>query len=125
MAFVHKNAASLGPLGLKRLIRRRSGLLSAPPIMGGFNDLSLEDFKPRTFLTSKKDKSKMIPLKSYTAPRDRSDGVALFSFPRSLDGKPAFRLEDQEVEFSTQGRNITLKDSFKLAKMTIEGRLDL
>jgi len=77
------------------------------PIMGAFNDLSLEDFKPKTFLTSKKEKSKKIPLKSYTAPRNRSDGVALFSFPRLLDGKPVFG-PDQEVEFS-QGRNITLK----------------
>ena len=95
------------------------------PIMGAFNDLSLEDFKPKTFLTSRKEKSKKIPLKSYTAPRNRSDGVALFSFPRFLDGKPVFGPEDQEVEFSTQGRNITLKAAFKLDKMTIEGRLDL
>ena len=95
------------------------------PIMGAFNDLSLEDFKPKTFLTSKKEKSKKIPLKSYTAPRNRSDGVALFSFPRFLDGKPVFGPEDQEVEFSTQGRNITLKAAFKLDKMTIDGRLDL
>ena len=73
------------------------------PIMGTFNDLSLEDLKPKTFLTSKKDKSKKTPLKSYTAPRDRSDGVALFSFPRLLDGKPIFGPEDLEVEFSAQG----------------------
>ena len=45
------------------------------PIMGTFNDLSLEDLKPKTFLTSKKDKSKKTPLKSYTAPRNRSDGA--------------------------------------------------
>jgi hypothetical protein len=95
------------------------------PIMGTFNDLSLEDFKPKTFLNSRKDKSKKISLESYTAPRNRSDGVALFSFPRLLDGKPAFGPEDQEVEFSAQGGKITLKASFKLAKMTIEGRPDL
>ena len=95
------------------------------PIMGTFNDLSLEDLKPKTFLTSRKYKSKKTPLKSYTAPRNRSDGVALFSFSRLLDGKPAFGPEDQEVEFSTQGRNITLKAAFKLDKMTIEVRLDL
>jgi hypothetical protein len=92
------------------------------PIMGTFNDLSLEDFKPKTFLNSRKDKSKKISLESYTAPKNRSDGVALFSFPRLLDGKPAFGPEDQEVEFSAQGGKITLKASFKLAKMTIEGR---
>ena len=95
------------------------------PIMGVFNDLSLEEFKPKTFLTSRKDKSKKIPLKSYTAPRNRSDGVALFSFPRLLDGKPVFGLEDQEVEFSAQGGMITLKAAFKLAKMMADGKPDL
>lgn len=95
------------------------------PIMGAFNDLSLEDFKPKTFLTSRKDRSKRIPLKSYTAPRNRSDGVALFSFPRLLDSKPVFGLEDQEVVFSAQGRMMALKASFNLAKMTIKGRPDL
>lgn len=95
------------------------------PIMGAFNDLTLEEFKLRTFLTSRKDKSKKIPLKSYTAPRDRSDGVALFSFPRLLDGKTAFGLEDQEVEFSAHGGMITLKASFKLAKMLKDGKPDL
>jgi hypothetical protein len=95
------------------------------PIMGAFNDLSLEDFKPKTFLTSRKDKSKKIPLKSYIAPKNRSDGVALFSFPRLQDGKPVFRLEDQEVEFSAQGRTMALKASFKLAKMMAGGKLDL
>ena len=95
------------------------------PIMGTFNDLSLGDFKPKTFLTSRKDKSKKIPLESYTAPRNRSDGVALFSFPRLLDGKPAFGPEDQEVEFSAQGGKIALKASFKLAKMMADGKPDL
>ncbi len=95
------------------------------PIMGAFNDLSLEDFKPKTFLTSKKDKSKKIPLESYTAPRNRSDGVALFSFPRLSDGKPTFGLEDQEVEFSARGGKMVLKASFKLAKMMKDGTLDL
>jgi hypothetical protein len=96
------------------------------PIMGVFNDLSLQDFKPKTFLTSRKDRSKKIPLKSYTAPRNRSDGVALFSFPRRLlGGEPVFGLEDQEVEFSAQGGRMVLKTSFKLARMTTDGTLDL
>jgi len=93
--------------------------------MDTFDALSLEDFKQRTFLTSKKDKAKRIPLKGYTAPKGRSDGVALFYFPRLLDGKPIFGPEDQEVEFSAQGGKITLKAAFRLARMTTEGRLDL
>jgi hypothetical protein len=95
------------------------------PVMNAFNALSLEDFRQKTFLASRKDKSKRIPLKSYTAPKDRSDGVALFSFLRSLDGKPGFGLEDQELEFLAQGGKITLKASFKLARMLTDGKPDL
>ena len=95
------------------------------PVMNTFDALSLEDFKQRTFLTSRKDKAKRISLRSYIAPKGRSDGIAMFSFPRLLDGKPVFGLEDQEVEFSAQGGKIVLKASFKLAKMMADGKPDL
>ena len=97
----------------------------AGPVLEIFNSLSLADFKPKTFLVSKKDKSKSLPLKSYTAPRERSDGMVVFSFERQLNGKPAFGLEDQEVEFVAQGKKVVLKASFKLAKMLSAGNLDL
>jgi hypothetical protein len=58
----------------------------------------------------------MLPLKAYVAPKERSDGMAVFSFDRQLDGKPAFGLEDQEVEFVAQGKKVVLKASFKLAR---------
>ena len=97
----------------------------AGPALEAFNSLSLADFKPKTFLVSKKDKSKTLFLKSYVAPKERSDGMAVFSFERQIDGKPAFGLEDQEVEFAAQGRKIVLKASFKLAKMMNAGNLHL
>jgi hypothetical protein len=97
----------------------------AGPALEAFNSLSFSDFKPKTFLVSKKDKSKTLPLKSYVAPKDRTDGMAVFSFERQLNGKPAFGLEDQEVEFVAQGKKIVLKASFKLAKMMSGGNLDL
>jgi hypothetical protein len=97
----------------------------AGPALEAFNSLSLADFKAKTFLASKKDKTKTIPLKSYVAPKERSDGMAVFSFERQLGGKPAFGLEDQEVEFVAQGKKIVLKASFKLAKMMNAGNLDL
>ncbi len=95
------------------------------PVMNSFNDVTLEDFKQKTFLTSKKDKSKKIPLKSYVAPKDRNDGTAAFSFPRLIEGSPAFGPEDQEVEFVAQGRKVNIKTSFKLAKMVADGKPDL
>lgn len=97
----------------------------AGPVLDAFNSLSLADFKPKTFLSSKKDKSKALPLKSYTAPKERTDGMAVFSFERQLDGKSAFGLEDQEVEFVAQGKKVLLKASFKLEKMMNAGSLDL
>jgi len=97
----------------------------AGPVLEAFNALSLADFKPKTFLSSKNDKSKTLALKSYVAPKERSDGMALFSFERQLNGKPAFGLEDQEVEFVARGRKVVLKASFKLAKMLDAGNLDL
>jgi len=95
------------------------------PALEAFNTLSLADFKPKTFLSSKKDISKTLPLKSYVAPKERSDGMVVFSFERQLNGKPAFGPEDQEVEFVAHGQKIVLKASFKVAKMMTAGNLDI
>jgi hypothetical protein len=54
------------------------------PVMNTFDALSLEDFKQRTFLTSRKDKAKRISLKGYIAPKGRSDG-------------PTFELEASDI----------------------------
>jgi len=95
------------------------------PFMDALNDLSFDDFKQKTFLVSKKDKSRKVELKSYVPPKDRKDSIALFSFPRQLNDKPAFGPEDDEIEFVAQGRKVNLKMSFKLQKMMTEGKLDL
>ncbi len=95
------------------------------PMLDAFNQLSLSSFQEKTFLTSKKNKAKKIALKRYEAPKDRQDGVAMFSFPRLIDGKPALASEDDEVEFVAQGSKINLKASFKLARMMSDGKPDL
>ena len=95
------------------------------PLLDAFNQFSLSNLQEKTFLTSKKNKAKKIPLKSYAAPKDRQDGVALFSFPRLVDGNPAFTADDEEVEFATQAGKISIKVSFKLARMVNDGKLDL
>jgi len=95
------------------------------PMLEAFNELSLSSLQEKTFLASKKDKAKKIALKSYVAPKDRRDGVALFSFSRAVDGKPALSPDDEEVEFVTQANKISLKASFKLARMVNDGKLDL
>ena len=95
------------------------------PMLDAFNQLSLASFQEKTFLTSKKNKAKKIALKKYEAPKDRQDGVALFSFPRRADGMPGFIAEDDEVEFVAQAGKINLKASFRLAKMMSDAKPDL
>ncbi|HEY2930432.1 MAG TPA: hypothetical protein VGK99_01705 [Acidobacteriota bacterium] len=95
------------------------------PVMDSFDQVNLENLKNNTFLLSKKDKSKKLQLSNYTAPRDRKDGIALFSFPRTLNGKPVFDLEDEEVQFVTQAKKLGIKASFKISKMMTDGSLDL
>ena len=93
--------------------------------MHSFNDVSWSDLEKKTFLSSKKNKSKRIPLKGYVAPKDRTDRMAVFSFERTINGKPAFGVEDEEVEFSAHGKKIFLKTSFNLKKMVHRAGLDL
>ena len=95
------------------------------PVLEAFNQLSLSSLQEKTFLVSKKNRAKKIPLKAYAAPKDRQDGVALFSFSRMADGKPALGAEDEEVEFVTQANKLSIKASFKLARMMSDEKLDL
>ena len=94
------------------------------PLLDAFNQLTLSSLRQKTFLASKKNKRKKIALKNYVAPKDRGDGVALFSFS-AAEGIPAFTAEDEEIEFVAQANKINLKASFKLSKMTNNGKLDL
>lgn len=95
------------------------------PLLDAFNQFSVSDLQGKTFLASKKNKAKKLPLKNYVAPKDRQDGVALFSFSRMVDGRPTLTVEDEEVEFQTQAGRISIKASFKLARMLNEGKPDL
>jgi hypothetical protein len=91
------------------------------PVMTPFNEVSFDDLKEQTFLISKKDKNKKLQLKAYTPPKDRGDGVAVFTFART----PALELADDEVQFVTRVKKIEIKAPFKLARMIAGGSLDL
>ncbi len=95
------------------------------PSMGVFDAATFDMLKAKTFLISKKDKTKKIELKEYTAPKDRPDRVALFTFPRSLDGKNLIDLADDEIEFVTEVGKLKIRASFKLAKMMVDGNMDM
>lgn len=95
------------------------------PLMETFNQATLESLRDSTFLLSKKNVTKKVQLKSYSAPKDRRDGIALFSFPRLIDGKPAFDPSDEEIQFVARVNKLAVKVGFKLSKMMVEGSLDL
>lgn len=95
------------------------------PVMKPFEDVNLESLKGKTFLLSKKDKTKKIDLKSYSSPKERKDGMAVFGFPRPMNEKSSLGPADEEVQFVTQVGGVRLSVSFKLAKMITDGNLDL
>jgi hypothetical protein len=95
------------------------------PMMKPFEEASSESLKANTFLASKKDKNRKAELKEYVSPKDRKDGLALFAFPRSLDGKPFLEVADEEAQFVTEQGLVRVRASFKLAKMMTNGKLDL
>jgi hypothetical protein len=95
------------------------------PAMTIFKDANMETLQPKTFLTSKKDKSKKIPLLRYSSPAERQDNFAVFIFPREMDGKPTVELSDDEMIFTTQVGSTKIRAVFKLARMVVDGKLDL
>ena len=94
-------------------------------MMEPFNSVTLDLLKAKTFLLSKKDKSKKIELKGYSPPRERQDNLAVFMFPRTLDGKATVDLADDEITFVTELRTHKFRGTFKLARMVVNGDLDL
>lgn len=94
-------------------------------MMEPFNSATFDLLKSKTFLLSKKDKSKKIELKSYSPPRERQDNMSVFTFPRTLDGKATVDLADEEITFVTELGTNKFRGTFKLARMVVNGDLDL
>ena len=94
-------------------------------MMEPFNRVTFDTAKPKTFLLSKKDKAKKIELKSYSPPKERQDNLVVFMFPRSLNDKPTVELADDEIIFVTETGPSKFRATFKLARMVVNGNLDL
>jgi len=86
---------------------------------------SLESLRGKSFLISKKVKNKKLQLKEYVSPKERKDGLALFTFPRELEGKPSLAVADEEVQFVVEPAGLQIKANFKPAKMMTDGKLDI
>jgi len=95
------------------------------PVMEPFEKKSLQDLKPVTFLLSKGDKNKKIELKDYQSLKQTQDGSALYMFPRLLKDAPSLDLADDEVIFVSELGKLKMRAVFKLARMVIDGKLDM
>jgi hypothetical protein len=79
-------------------------------------------FKERTFL-QKKNKEK-IPLKDLVTAGGRGGSMTLL-FPREVDGKPTVVPEDNEITLVIRIGENDYKFTFKLADMTVNGKLEI
>jgi hypothetical protein len=95
------------------------------PLMKPLEQASLESLRGKSFLFSKKVKNKKLQLKEYVSPKERKDGLALFTFPREVEGKPSLAAADEEVQFVVEPAGLQIKTNFKLAKMMTDGKLDI
>jgi len=95
------------------------------PVMEPFEKKSLQDLKPVTFLLSRNDKNKKIELKDYQSPKQTQDGSALYIFPRLLNDAPCLGLADDEAIFVSELGKLKIRAVFKLARMVVDGKLDI
>ncbi len=95
------------------------------PMMEPFANATYESLKPKTFLLSRKDKTKKVELKSYSSPKQRQDNFAVFFFPRSVNGQPTIDPADDEIIFETEIGTTKIRAVYKLARMLVDGQLDL
>lgn len=96
----------------------------AGPHVGAFERAAVDDLRRSTSLRSKKGSGAALELKDFVSPAARQDGMALFVFPRIVNGQPAFDLTDRQVEFTTGEGAFKIQVSFKLEKMAVAGTLD-
>jgi hypothetical protein len=96
----------------------------AGPYVGLFERAAVDDLRRSTSLRSKKGSGASLELKDFVSPAVRKDGMALFIFPRAVNGQPAFDVTDGQVEFTTGEGAFKIQVSFKLEKMAVAGALD-
>ncbi len=93
------------------------------PYMTPFETATIETLKSLTWLRSKKNKRKTLAFRDFINPASRQDGMAVFIFPRTVDGKAVFDLQDEQIEFGTGENRYKIRASFRLRKMVAGGVL--
>jgi len=91
-----------------------------------FSAISEEQLKAGSYLRPKRAKAKVEPAEVKV--RKAADGRILaiqFAFPRQIAGQPLISDQEKSVEFGCKVKDLSLKTSFNLAKMTTAQGRDL
>jgi hypothetical protein len=91
-----------------------------------FDGATESQLKTAAYLRLKRSKTKIAPAEVKIR-KTLEKGISSIqcAFPREVDGQPVISAEEKSVEFSIKGKNLTLKTSFDLTKMTTEKGRDL
>lgn len=98
----------------------------AGPDLKSFEGLTETQLKTAAYLRPRRAKAKLEPTEVRV--RKSEDGriiVVQFAFPRQKDGQPAIPDLEKAVEFYCRVRDVVLRTSFNLLKMTIGQGRDL
>ena len=92
--------------------------------MQGFEGLSTEELKAKTYLKVKKQKVAPEWVNFLPGPEEQLHGVE-FYFPRQVEGQPLLSAKEKSAEFRCELEKETIRTKFNLRKMKVGGELDL
>lgn len=101
-------------------------LTVAGPDLKAFHTISEDQLKAGSYLHPKHAKAKVEPVEVKV--RKAADGRILaiqFAFPRQMAGQPLISDQEKSVEFGCKVKDLSLKTTFNLAKMTTPQGRDL
>jgi len=101
-------------------------LTVAGPDLKAFHTISEDQLKAGSYLHPKHAKAKVEPVEVKV--RKAADGRILaiqFAFPRQMAGQPLISDQEKSVEFVCKVKDLSLKTTFNLAKMTTPQGRDL
>lgn len=91
-----------------------------------FDGVTEAQLKASAYLRPKRAKTKVEPAEVRVQKAQDGRVIAVhFAFPRQMDGQPVISDQEKSVEFSCKAKELVLKTSFNLAKMTTAQGRDL
>jgi hypothetical protein len=96
------------------------------PNLKVFDGVAEAELKASAYLRPKHAKTKIEPTEVRVQKAQDGRVIAVhFAFPRQMDGQPVVSDQEKSVEFSCKAKELVLKTSFNLAKMTTAQGRDL